>query len=341
MAHKGPTRVRARVPHVTSAEIARRLGISRSTVSRAFTPGAAVNPETRARVMRMAKSLGYQPNVFAKALISRQSPIVGVVMGDLSNPFHAEIHSALTQQMQAAGLTPLTTQLVGSDGVDRALAIFSQYQVRQVILTSFAITEDVLEACLASELEVVLLNRVDLDGRTPAICADLAQGGRLAAGHLAARGYRRVAIVEGMAGTWTSRSRVEGYLQGIEAHDLTMTTRLPGDYSYRCGLAAAGRLLDRAPLPEAVLCANDLTAFGMIDGLRRTGGLRIPGDIAVIGFDDVPMAGWKAYDLTTIRLPVMAMVARLTELLDRMRHEPESGVEVTFLPCRLVARETA
>lgn len=326
---------------VTSAEVAHRLGVSRSTVSRAFTPGAAVNAETRARVMAMAKALGYQPNVFAKALISRRSPIIGVVVGDLSNPIHAEIHSCLTHCMQRAGLTPLTAQIDETDGVDTALATFGQYDVQQVILTSFAISEDVLEACLASDLDVMLLNRADGEGRTPAVCADLTQGGRLAATHVAKRGARRIAIVEGMAGAWTTRSRRQGHLDGIEAHGLTLATRLPGDYSYRSGFEAAQTLVARGNLPEAVLCANDLCAFGVIDALRREGGLSVPGDVAVVGFDDVPMAAWAAYDLTTVRLPVVPMVKRLVERLDRMRTTTDDALENVFLPCRLVVRNTA
>lgn len=327
---------------VTTAQIARRLGVSRSTVSRALAGSVAVRPETRARVARMAESLGYRPNLLAKALISRQSPIVGVVMGDVSrNPFHAEIHAALTRGMQRIGLTPLTAQLGPDNGVDKALEIFSQYQVGQVILTSFSITEDVLEACLASDLEVVLLNRVDLHARTSAVCADMAQGGRLAAEHLARRGKKRVALVEGLAGAWTSRSRLEGYLQGAEAHGLDIVARLAGDYSYDGGLAAARQLIECDTLPEAVLCANDLTAFGLIDGLRRDAGIAVPGQVAVLGFDDVPMAAWAAYDLTTVRLPVNAMIERLMALLKRLRQEDATEPEVTFLPCRLVSRGSA
>lgn len=328
---------------VTSADVAKVAGVSRSTVSRAFNPEAYVAPEVRRKVLSVAESLGYSPNIFARALISRDSPIVGIVLHDFSNPFHAELYSVLTAKLKAMGLTPLTAQLSQERGVEEALAVFRQHQVRRVVLTSFAITEAVLEACLASGLDVVLLNRADENGRTPAVCADLAQGGALAAAHLAAQGRRRIAILDGLAGSWTARSRAEGYLRGLDRHGLAPAARLAGDYSYACGLAAARTVAEARPRPDAVLAANDLCAFGMIDGLRRMG-LAVPQDVAVVGFDDVPMAAWAAYDLTSVRLPVEAMTDRLCRFLAARRAGPPTAgdaPETTLLPCTLVARGTS
>lgn len=322
---------------VTSLDVARAVGVSRSTVSRAFAQNTYVKPQVREEILRVSNKLGYTPNVFARALISQESPIVGIIMHTLSNPFHAELYSTLSRAMQAAGLTPLAAQLSETGDIKAALRAYRQYQVKRVVLTSFAISEGVLEACLNSGLEVVLLNRTDLKGRTSAICADLAQGGRLAADHLAARGYARIAILDGLAGSWTGRARSEGYLQGLATYGLEPVARFEGDYSYEAGLRAAATVQQRVGAIDAVLCANDLCAFGLMDGLR-TAGMSIPGDIAVIGYDDVPMAAWGAYKLTSVRLPVRQMVERLIDVLNRSSQAEEPVTEVTFVPCRLVER---
>lgn len=325
---------------VTASDVAKAAGVSRSTVSRAFTPNAYVKPGVRDEILRISKSLGYEPNRLAQALISRQSPVVGIVIHGLSNPFHAEIYAALTRELQGTGFTPLTAQLGQDKDIATALATFRQYQVSRVVLTSFAVTDDIIETCLASGLDVLLLNRTDEAARCSAVSADLAQGGGLAARHLIQQGRQRIAILDGLAGSWTAAARAEGYLRDLAQHDIIPIRRLPGDYVYQSGLDAAASLLAEGPMPDAVLCANDLSAFGLMDGLRQ-GGVRIPDDVAVIGYDDVPMAAWQAYDLTTIRLPVRQMVRRLCDLLtDRPVAEPAMP-EATFFACRLVERSSA
>lgn len=330
-----PTKVKP----VTSSDVARAVGVSRSTVSRAFAGHAYVKPKVREEILRVSNKLGYTPNVFARALISQESPIVGIITHTLSNPFHAELYSALSQMMQQSGLTPLASQLSGTGDIKSALDAYKQYQVQRVVLTSFAVSEPVLEACLDSGLEVFLLNRTDLKGRTSAICADLAQGGRLAADHLVAQGRKRIAILEGLAGSWTAQARADGYVQGLTAHGLTPVARLPGDYSYESGRSAAQALLQSGDPVDAVLCANDLCAFGLMDELRQVG-RSVPGDIAIIGYDDVPMASWSSYELTSVRLPIKQMVERLIDLLNRSAQADEPLHEVTFVPCRLVDRRT-
>ncbi|MEM8823870.1 MAG: LacI family DNA-binding transcriptional regulator [Pseudomonadota bacterium] len=325
---------------MTASDVAKAVGVSRSTVSRAFTPNAYVKPGVRDEILRISKSLGYEPNRLAQALISRQSPVVGIVIHGLSNPFHAEIYAALTQELQRTGFTPLTAQLSQDKDIGAALATFRQYQVSRVILTSFAVTDDIIETCLASGLEVLLLNRTDEAARCSAVSADLAQGGGLAARHLIQQGRRRIAILDGLAGSWTATVRAEGYLRELAQHDMAPLRRLPGTYVYQSGLDAAALLFDGGTVPDAVLCANDLSAFGLMDGLRQAG-LRIPDDVAVVGYDDVPMAAWQAYDLTTIRLPIRQMVSRLCDLLTDRPSDDLPALEATFFSCRLIERSSA
>ena len=325
---------------VTAADVAKALGVSRSTVSRAFSTDAYVKPATREKVLKTAKVLGYEPNALAQALISQRSNIVGIIMGDLHNPFHATIHSALTERLQAEGLIPLTAQLGPERSIDDAVATFRQYQVGTVLLTSIVVTAEMTKACERSGLRMALLNRIDENGLAAAVCADLEQGGVLAARHLAETGRTRIAIIEGLAGSWTTKARLAGHRRGLAEAGLAPVEAIPGDYTYQAGVEAAERLFARSDPPEGVLCANDLTAIGFLETARLAFGARVPEDIAVVGFDDIPMARWQSFDLTTVRLPVGQMVDRMIDLLKRMRASAEPVLDTTLVPCRLVERAT-
>ncbi len=325
---------------VTAADVAKTLGVSRSTVSRAFSRDAYVKPATRAKVLKTAKALGYEPNAIAQALISRRSNIVGIIMGDLRNPFHATIHSALTERLHAAGLIPITAQLGPENAIDDVVAMFRQYQVGTVLLTSIVVTPDMIAACRASGLRTALLNRIDEQGLAASVCADLEQGGVLAARHLVQTGCRRIAIVEGLEGSWTTKARLAGHLRGLGEAGLEPIAQLGGDYTYQAGARAAEQLLSMDRPPDGVLCGNDLTAIGFLEEARIDLGVTVPEQVSVVGFDDIPMAEWQSYNLTTVRLPVRQMADRMIDLLTRMVSSPEEILENTLVPCRLVERET-
>lgn len=328
---------------VTAADVAKTLGVSRSTVSRAFTPDAYVKPKTRERILAAAERLGYQPNAIAQALISQRSRLVGVIMGDLGNPFHATMQSALTREVNAAGMIPLIAQLGPGVAMDDAVALFRQYQAGAVLLTSMAVERDAIALCRAQGLQVALLNRVDVDGTAPSVCADLEAGGAAAARRLVAEGRRRIAVVTGVPGVWTAGARRAGHIQGLAEAGLAPLLEVGGDYTVAAGAAAAERLFGPdapAPRPDAVLCANDLTAIGLLDAARTRYGLRCPDDAAIVGFDDIPMASWESYRLTTVRLPVGEMVSEMVALLKRMVFDGEGVDERRLAPCALIERAT-
>ena len=324
---------------VTAADVAKAAGVSRSMVSRAFRETAYVAADQREKILRTAKDLGYSPNVLAQALISGKTPFVGVVTSGLANPIHAELYGALVQEMQARSLVPLAFQMNSGDGevagLRTAIETIKRFEVRQIVLTSFAVSDRVLDACLDTGLRVHLLNRADDAGRTGAVCADVAQGGVLAARHVLEQGRTRIAILDGAPGAWTARQRRAGYEQGLSNAGHSAVAVLPGDYSERCGFLAAEDIARMQPRPDAVLCANDLSACGMITGLHAQG-MRVPDDIAVVGFDDIPQAAWSSFELTTVSLPVQPMVSQLCERVED--DAPPEIDPVTLLPCALKRR---
>ena len=330
-------------PQITAEDVARAAGVSRSTVSRAFSPGRPVNPATRRKILQAAKQLGYQPNALAQALISQKSQIVGIVMGGLSNSIHAVIHESITRRLQAAGYIPITAQLGPNVEIDDVIVMFRKYQVSAVLLTSMDITQAMIQACLDASLKVCLLNRMDDLRAAASVCADVERGGTNAAVHLIERGRESVAVFAGAEGSWTSAARRAGHLTGLARGGLKPWLDLPGGYRYEDGIAAATTLIQNVrdnSRPDAVLCPNDLFACGLMDRLRIEHGISVPDEIAVVGFDDNPMAAWESYNLTTMRLPVESITERSIDMIERMINGDEQLSEVVWMPCRLMERGT-
>ena len=327
---------------VTAEDVAERVGVSRSTVSRAFTPGRTVNKETRSRILKAAKELGYEPNALAQALISKRSQIVGVLMGELSNPIHAVLHQYLGRSLQERGLIPISAHLIPGEDGHGFISMFRQYQVGVVILTSLNVSTGLIAALRNEGMKAVLLNRVDHDNTTAAICADITQGGRLAVRHLSERGYSRIGVCRGAAGSWITEARLSGHLTGIKSAGMSPAFVCDGGYTYEAGQVVADRLTaGDLPMPEALLCPNDLFAIGLMDRLRAKHGVRFPDDLAVIGFDDIPMAAWESVALTTVRLPVNRMAHRAADVIARHIAGQETLDETVWIPCRINARATA
>ena len=320
---------------VTAADVAMRVGVSRSTVSRAFTPGRSVGADARTRILAAARDLGYEPDGLAKALISGRSGIVGILMGELENPIHAVLHQAIGLRLQQHGLIPISAQVRPGIGTEEIVAIFRRYRAEAVILTSMHVSPELVGACRDAGLRVLLLNRIDEVGQASSVCADIRQGGRLAAEHLLSTGRRRIAIAKGVAGSWTAETRLAGHFAGLEARGVGVRVVLDGGYGYDDGAGAAEAVA--ASGCDGMLCPNDLFGIGLMDALRGRFGCRIPDDIAVVGFDDIPMAAWQSYALTTVRLPIEEMADRgLQAIVERAINEPVQE----WVPCQLIMRHT-
>ncbi|HWL80836.1 MAG TPA: LacI family DNA-binding transcriptional regulator [Roseomonas sp.] len=325
---------------VTARELARHLGVSQSMVSRAFSPGASIAPEMRARVLRAAEELGYRPNVIAAALSRRRSSIVAIVMAELTNPFYPAVLERLTEALQAAGLQSLLFTVPPGQPADSCLPLLRQYHVDAVVITSASLTSAGAEEWLGDGRAAVLFNRTAA-GPTPldSVACDNLGGGRAAAEALLARGCSRLAFVAGRADTSTSQDRERGFHAALAERGLLPPLRVEaGDFSYEAGHRAARALAGRA---DGIFFANDILALGGLDALRHDAGLSVPEDVAVIGFDDIPMGAWPAYRLTTLRQPVAAMVARTVELLRARLGGTAGPPRSERLPAELVQRRSA
>ncbi len=300
---------------ITSAEVAARAGVSQSAVSRVFTPGASASPKTAEKVRKAAKELGYRPNVLARAMVSGKSRIIGLVVAYLENQFYPMALEHLSNALQARGYHILIfTAPNSSDGVEAVMQDLMDYQVDGIIAASVSMTSDLAERADAAGVPVVLFNRGQGEPEFSSVTSANVDGGRKVAEFLLAGGHERIAHIAGWQGSSTGRDRKAGFVQRLEAAGVTPLAVVDGMYKREVAADCTRHLLAATTPPDAIFVGNDHMAFAVIDALRDAG--LTPGqDISVVGYDDVPLASWGAYDLTTIRQPVNRMVNSTVELL--------------------------
>ena len=299
----------------SSTDVARLAGVSQSAVSRSFTPGASVSAATKSKVLEAARTLGYQPNALPRMLLTQRSNLVALVIGDMANPFYAEVLRLTIAALDARGRRAVVFALGargGCEKIDTAISEAVRHRVDGVIVTSANVGEATVEACQRMRVPVVLFNRFLNAPGVASIGCDNLRGGRAAAAELLAGGHGRFGFASGEPTAPSNLQRLRGYAARLKlaGHDV----RVSGDANaYENGRDAARTLW--AEGCDAIFCGSDVVAFGALDALRGELGLRVPQDIAVVGFDDVPMAGYGAYALTTIRQRRGHMVERAVDVL--------------------------
>ncbi|NKB28843.1 MAG: substrate-binding domain-containing protein [Rhodobacteraceae bacterium] len=327
-------------PIATSREVAERVGVSRSAVSRVFTQGASVSPQMAERVRKAASELGYRPNALARSLITGNSRIIGLVVAYLDNFFYPQAIKALSHQLKQRGYHVLMFMAPKTAGdVDDVLREILDYQVDGLILASVAMSSDLTEQCRQAGIPVVLFNRTQPGANVTSVTSDNVAGGKQVARLLAETGHRNVAYVAGWEGASTQQDREAGFRAGLAQAGLTLNGRAVGNFETEAARQAARDLMS-APgnRRDAIFVANDHMAFAVMDVLRFELGLRIPEDLSVIGFDDVPMAAWPTYDLTTVRQPTDQMSIATADTLLTQIKDPIAAPTRIELACELIRR---
>lgn len=300
---------------VTSAEVAARAGVSQSAVSRVFTPGASASAKTVAKVRKAAEELGYRPNVLARAMVSGRSRIIGLVVAYLENQFYPIALELLSNALQARGYHILIfTAPNSTDGIEGVMQDLMDYQVDGIIAASVSMSSDLSERAQALGIPVVLFNRSQNDVGVSNVTSANRLGGRKVAEFLLAGGHERIAHIAGWQGSSTGRDRQAGFLEALEEAGQVPFALVDGMYKREVAKSCATQLLSGRTRPDAIFVGNDHMAFAVIDAVREAE--LTPGrDISIVGFDDVPLASWGAYDLTTLRQPVNRMVDSTVDLI--------------------------
>jgi LacI family transcriptional regulator len=301
---------------VTSLDVAERAGVSRSAVSRVFTPGASVSKTTATKVRKAAAALGYRPNMLARAMNTGRSRIIGLVVAYLENQFYPEAIERLSKALQAKGYHVLVFMASNdSDATQSVIDELLDYQVDGIIAASVGLSNDLTKRCDGLGIPMVLFNRHQYDDRLSSVTSDNVAGGRKLADFLIAGGHRRIGHIAGWEGASTQIDREAGFIAGLKAAGHSLFARGLGNFDFETAKQAARDMFGGPERPDAVFVANDHMAFAVMDVLRFELGLRVPLDVSVVGYDDVTLSKWPSYDLTTVRQPANRMVAATVDVL--------------------------
>ena len=268
----------------------------------------------REKVLAAVVALGYRPNAIARSLASQRSGMIGIVMGNMRNPFYPQVLELFSDMLRRTGRQVLLFTARDGESVDDLLPELLQYQVDGVVIASANLSTGMTRSCGALGTPVVLFNRTSKDAEVASVCCENRVGGRLAAEVLAQAGHRRLTFLAGTADTSTNTERLAGFAERCGELGLPPPLVEPGAYTHEAGFAAMARAIKAGRPPDGVFCANDIIALGALDAARQ-GGL-VPGQaISVLGFDDIAHAAWPNYRLTTIRQNTHAMVRHAVQVL--------------------------
>ena len=325
-------------PRVTSYDVAALAGVSQSAVSRCFKPGASVSKKMRARVMKAAQALGYQPNAIARSLITRRSNLAGVILSDFTNLHYPEVLFELNQSFSRRGVHIMLFTLRRERDIDEIIEQVFQYRVDGVVLAATLLPRQI-DDFERRGIPLVFFNRNIQDKPVNSVCCDQIGGERMLVNALVNAGHKSFGFIAGPDDSLVSVQRTTGARDRLRELGLDNIPVAEGDYSYESGLAGVKKLVKHKP--DAIICANDVMAMGCMDALRREYNMDIPGDISVVGFDGVAPALWAGYDLTTIRQPVKQMSEAAVEMIMARVDQPDMPPEMRVFSGLLCAGASA
>lgn len=326
----------------TIKDVAREAGVSVATVSRSCNGSPAVSEGTRRHVLEVATRLGYAPHGAARSLITSRTNTIGVLLPDLYGEFFSEVIRGVDQAAQESGY-----HLLVSSSHDEEREIAAAFRAMRGRVDGFLVMSPDLDAraavhTLPDRFPVVLLNCPADGGDLDSVVIANYLGATMVVRHLIERGHRRITMITGRERNFDAAERLRAFRDVTHASGLREDelSEVPGDFGEASGYRAATELLRAVRSPTAIFAANDSMAIGAISALRE-GGVRVPEDIAVAGFDDVPMARYMNPSLTTVHVDIQALGARAAHrLLDHVRHTPGHEHRQEVVPAQLVVRRS-
>ncbi|MEM6051923.1 substrate-binding domain-containing protein [Erwinia sp. P7711] len=310
---------------VSAQDVALRAGVSRSAVSRVFTPGASVSEPMRARVLKAAEELGYHVNHLARSLVRNRSGIVCLIVSEVATPYRATLVSWLTQLLQEAGKVAMIINTDRSDSrVSAALQQAINFRADASIILSGMPDRTITRLCYQHGQHLVLINRDETLPGSLSINLDSTQAAETALMAFQRAGCRHLAFANSLAGTPSLIKREADFLAAAARAGIAVTVERFGSTSYESGQILAHRLLTRQQRPDAIYCVTDLVACGVMDEARHRFGLRIPEDLCVVGYDNIPQSGWSSYNLTTFTQPIEQFAREAVRwLIEQDNHSDE------------------
>ncbi len=325
--------------YASSIDVARLAGVSQSAVSRTFTEGASVSAKTRKKVVAAAAELGYQPSIIPRIMLTQKSALVGIVIGGMYNPYYTNIVELLAKGIQASGSSVLLFTVGHGEDIDEIIHMILSYRVDGVISALSTVSSEAADSCAKMNIPVVLFNGRLRNSWVSSVCSDNVGGGRAIADLFIGRGCKKFAYIAGKKGNMASEERLAGYVGRLAEEGVTNVQIGYGDFRYEGACRAARELLSFSNRPDAIFCANDLMGIGALEVARSEFGIRVPEDILIAGFDDIPAASWPSLSLTTIRQDAPKMVSSALTLLSSMIDGALEGQgSLRVIPSSLIER---
>ena len=332
-------RVASAFKKITAQDVAKAAGVSQSAVSRCFTSGASVSVKTAEKIRAAANQLGYRPNILARSLITGNSRIIGVVVAYLNNQFYPEALEILSNKLRAKGYHLLIFMAKNEENIDAVMEEIMDYQVDGLILASVAMSSELTERCREAGIPAVLFNRHQAKASLPAVTSNNYQGGCKVAELFLQRDFKRIGYIAGWEQASTQKEREQGFVDTLHAAGVELSTREVGNFNQADTITATRAMFTKQDYPDAVFVANDHMAFATMGVLEKELGLRIPQDVSIMGFDDVPLAAWPNFNLSTVRQHANAMVEETIRILLSPDTTATSTTHIQF-DCDLVLRNT-
>ncbi|RLJ40977.1 DNA-binding LacI/PurR family transcriptional regulator [Litoreibacter meonggei] len=323
---------------VTAKDVAARCNTSTAAVSRAFRAQATINPELRTKILSTARDLGYAPP--AKRILQTEGRrTISIVVGDIANPFYTNTLERFAQEIDAQKHDMLVHVVPQGQTVDSTISQVLRSGSDAAIIASANLSSELAGQCKHRGIPVVLFNRVQADPNTNAVCTDNYNGGMLAAQRLLSRNCKSIGFIGGIPDTSTHLERRRGFLDELERGQTELIFEGSGQYNYDVAFSVVSELLSSQRQPDGLFCGNDIMAIAAIDAARQAG-MVVGQDISILGFDDVPMAAWTSYQLTTFRQRVGQMVTNTLSLIDEVWRDPETEGSLRMVRCGLVERQS-
>lgn len=324
----------------SAAQVARLAGVSRSAVSRTFTPGASVSEETRQRVMEAANALNYHVNHLARGLSNERSRPVCLLGANLNAPYQARLLDTLTQKLQKVGRAVMVINTSGLEAdVDAALSQTLNYRASATIVLSGTPQASLIETCVNSGQHVILVNREGQFEGADHISLDYSNTMQDALYMLKQAGCQQLAVVSSTIQSPSLLGREKLFLEAAGKENIECTVYREGPTCYQTGIDTARQILASRKRPDGVFCVTDLIACGFMDAARQEFQLKIPQDICVIGFDNIEQSSWLSYQLTTFGQPLEEMTDAIIERLEATDKSQSSGEKMLFT-APLIWRQT-
>ncbi len=328
----------------TLEEVAQLAGVSRSTVSRVINDHPNVRPETRERVWEAIRKSGYQPHAIARSLVTKRTQIIGMVIPEavttlFTDPFFPILLRSATESCNEQGYQLMLSLFSSWAGRQEAYeGLVGNAYLDGVIVASAALDDPLIPDLLRDGVPFVCVGRHP-DPRVRSVDVDNVEGARMAVDYVIGLGHRRIGALTGRLDTASGQDRLEGYRQALAAHGIPAQEELivEGDFTENSGMIGVQRLLPVEP--SAIFVASDMMAVGALKALRHAG-QRVPQDISLVSFDDIPLASAIEPPLTTVRQPIRRMAALAVDTLLDQIEQRGSGPRRIVLPTELVVRES-